>query len=173
LQDILARWNRLYDDLSQRHTIQAPQRFASQSFEALAQCDGLVTLAAYVADEIVACHLWIQHEDVVWSHLAASSLAGYEAGASYAIYDRAIRLFAPRIVSLGGAAGTLNSDHDGLARFKAGFANRQLETYLAGEVLDKARYCALTSDRGIAGVDYFPAYRATAGPVIFNISAQI
>jgi hypothetical protein len=160
LLDILDAWIVLYDGLIANHRMVGVQRFSRQSFEGLADCDGLVTVAAFVGQELVSCHLWIEYKDFVWSHLAASSALGYSTGAAYAVYDQSIRTFAGRVIDLGGAAGVNDGGDDGLARFKAGFSNRQHIAYLCGAVLDKKAYLALCANSGAARSDYFPAYRA-------------
>jgi hypothetical protein len=159
LRDILDEWTELYDHLIARHQITGAQRFSRTSFEALACCDGLVTLAAYLGETVVACHIWFQHEGFVWSHLAATNLAGYRNGASFALYDYSIRMFSRQLINLGGAAGLEDATDDGLALLKAGFSNRKHRTHLYGAVLDLKRYNALCSERGVPVGDYFPLYR--------------
>jgi hypothetical protein len=160
LPDILDAWTDLYDQLIARHRITGVQRFSRTSFETLAHCDGLATVAAFLDDAVVAAHVWFQHEGFVWSHLGAANLVGYKNGASYALYDYSIRMFSQQIISLGGAAGLEDATDDGLALFKAGFSNRRHRTHLYGAVLDPKRYDVLCSERGVANGDYFPLYRA-------------
>ena len=49
---------------------------------------------------------------------------------------------------------------DGLAQFKAGFANARTQAWLCGAVLDTERYERLATGRETSA--YFPAYRAPA-----------
>jgi hypothetical protein len=167
LRDILDAWCALYETLLERHDAGAVHRFSRESFGLLAGCPGLTTVAAFIGQDLVSCHLWIAHEGIVRSHLAASSAAGYASSAAYAVYDTSIRHFAGQSINLGGAAGTADSKLDGLARFKSGFANRTHEAWLLGAILDEQRYRAMCAQRGIADAHgYFPAYRAPpAGPV--------
>lgn len=159
--DILDPWTGLYDELISHHHITGVQCFSRESFEALAHCEGVSAVAAYVGTELLSCHVWIQHNGYVWSHLAASTALGYATGAAYAVYDHSIRNFAGNLVNLGGAAGIGDAADDGLARFKAGFANRTQVSYLLGSVLDPSAYERLCAERGsIRADDYFPAYRA-------------
>ena len=160
LREILDLWATLYGDLISRHSIAGVQRFSRASFEALSVCEGLCTVAAFIGDELVSCHLWIQHENIVWSHLAATSELGYASSAAYAVYDYSIRFFSGRLINLGGAAGVDDAQTDGLARFKAGFSNRQHDAYLCGAVLDAGKYQALCAERELPAGEYFPAYRA-------------
>ena len=160
LRDILDAWIALYDELISKRGIGGVPRFPPESFKLLAKCDGLTTVAAFVVGELVSCHLWIRYDRFVWSHLAASSALGYQSGAAYAICDHAIRRFAGHIVDLGGAAGLEETSNNGLARFKAGFANRTHPSYLCGAILDSKRYASLCAESNILTTNYFPAYRA-------------
>lgn len=160
LPDVLESWTALYESLIVRHRITGIQRFTGVSFAALVQCRGLTTVAAFIGQEMVSCHLWFEHDGYVWSHLAVSSERGYLNGAAYLVYDHSIRHFAGQVVNLGGAAGTGDAAGDGLARFKAGFANRTHGALLCGAVLDQVTYDALSAERGTIMSEYFPAYRA-------------
>lgn len=165
LADILDGWTALYDDLIARHGISGVQRFSRASFEELTRCNGVATMAAFIGEEMVSCHVWMRHEDAVWSHLAASSARGYSTGAAYAVYDHSIRSFSGCTVSLGGSAGTGDSPSDGLARLKAGFANRSGKSFLIGSVLDAAEYQRLSElSCGDRDSGFFPMYRAPAKP---------
>jgi hypothetical protein len=161
LPEILNAWTALYDELKARHEITGVQRFSRDSFDLLARCDGLRTVAAFIGQQLVSCHLWFEHDGSVCSHLAASSATGYDSSAAYAVYDESIRHFSGRLIDLGGAAGTGDDPADGLARFKAGFCNRTHTAWLLGSVLDAESYQDLCTERGMAsGTEYFPAYRA-------------
>lgn len=160
LCDILDAWSELYDELIEIRRITGVQKFSRASFEALVNCDGLHVVAAYLGGKIAACHLWFQHKEILWSHLAATSALGYKNGASFAIYDYSISNFAGTIVDLGGSPGLGDAASDGLARFKAGFSNRTQRTHLYGAVLDPDLYKVLCARQGTSDSDYFPAYRA-------------
>jgi hypothetical protein len=160
LPDILDAWIALYAGLISRHSITGVQRFSRAAFEALARCDGLVAVAAFIGQQLVSCHLWFQYKHLVWSHLAATDDLGYANAAAYAVYDRSIRHFSGCVINLGGGAG--NDDlTDGLTRIKAGFSNHTLTAHLIGSVLDPVAYRNLCNTRQDKSVDdYFPAYRA-------------
>jgi len=158
--DILDEWTELYEQLISRHQITGTQRFSRASFEALARCDGLTTVAAFLGSTIVACHLWFQHDGIVWSHLAATSRDGYKHGAAFALHDYTIRTFSRELINLGGAAGLDDASDGGLALFKAGFSNRKHQSKLYGAVLDSKRYEALCLEGLSPKGDYFPWYRA-------------
>lgn len=122
---------------------------------------GITAIGAWLADELVSAHVWVSDGRYVHSHLAASSDAGYKAGAAYAVYDASLRAFpAAELLNLGGGAGIGDDPDDGLARFKRGFANDSAQSYICGEILDRTRYEALSQYGGTGGeVTFFPAYR--------------
>jgi hypothetical protein len=160
LRHVLDEWIALYDRLVERHDIEGVTRFPRASFEALAACEGLTAVGAFLHGAMVSCQLWFEHDGVVWSHLAASSALAYANSATFAVYDHAIRHFAGRLIDLGGAAGLTDSDGDGLAAFKAGFANRTRMSHLCGAILDAGRYRMMCEARDPGTIEYFPAYRA-------------
>lgn len=162
LREILGQWTALYDELIARHRVTGIQRFSRESFEALADCEGVSAVGAFIDGELCSCHIWVQWRGRVWSHLAATNALGYANGAAYAVYDWSIRHYSGQLINLGGAAGIGSAEDDGLAKFKAGFANRQHPSHLCGAILDAATYHALCAERGIRESDYFPAYRAPA-----------
>ena len=161
LSDIVDEFSDLYETLVSRHSISTANRFTKVSFEALAQCPGLHTVAAYQRGALISCHLWIRHEMNAWSLLAASNAQGYATNAAYAIYDQSIRHFSDCSINIGGIAGNADASDDGLARFKSGFANRTRQSYIAGSVLNHQLYGQLCAVQ--PGTDtkfYFPQYRA-------------
>lgn len=161
LVDHLEAWTALYEELSERRRISGPAAYSAEMFGTLAKIEGLVTLAAFVDNALVACHLWMQHGAYVHSHLAASNAAGRACGAAYLLYDAAVQYFDDaEVIDFGGGAGYANNPDDGLARFKRGFSNATLPAYLCGEVLDSGRYRALCDMRGSGDSAYFPAYRS-------------
>jgi hypothetical protein len=162
LSEILDSWVELYGTLTSRRGLTGVQAFSRESFQSLADCQGFRVFGAFVGDDLVACHLWAMHGEIVWSHLGASSALGYSSGAAYALYDHSIRSFEGKQINLGGAAGNADSA-DGLSRFKAGFANSTRTAYLLGAVLDPGRYDTLCKERpGAVGSTFFPAYRTPA-----------
>lgn len=161
LVDHLAAWSALYEELCERRGISGPAAFPAEMFGALAKVEGLVTLAAFVDNALVACHLWIQRGAYVHSHLAASNTVGRACGAAYLLYDAAVQYFDDaEIIDFGGGAGYADNPDDGLARFKRGFSNAALPAYLCGEVLDFEKYRILCDMRGNGNSAYFPAYRS-------------
>ncbi len=160
LRDALADWNRLYGGTIERHAIGGLQKFSPEYFAALAELPGIEAFAAFLAGEIVAMALWVDDEDIVYYHLGASDERGYKTQAMYGIFAVVFEHFASaRILHLGGAAGVAPEAKDGLAHFKRGFANRELEAYFCGACLDAERYAGLSAGR--EGAVFFPAYRQT------------
>jgi hypothetical protein len=103
-------------------------------------------------------HLFVEHEGVAYSHLAAFSELGYRLRAGYALNDAAIDHFrGRRLIEFGGGAGPADDPQDGLIRFKRGFTNRAEAFQLCGKILDGGAYAQLAA--GAAASDYFPAYR--------------
>lgn len=159
LSDRLAEWIELYKQLCLRHRVIGLQRFSPQYFERLSATPQLHALAAWHADELAGMHLFIEHEGIVYSHLAAFSPTGYSVRAGYALNDYAIHHFrTARILDFGAGAGAVDDPKDGLAVFKRGFANRSELFYLCGKILDARLYENLAAPKPRR--DYFPAYRS-------------
>jgi hypothetical protein len=158
LGEHLAQWNALYAGLCERHGISGLQRFSAAYFERLASLPALHSLAAWREEELLGMHLFIEHEGVAYSHLAAFSGRGYALRAGYALNDAAIEYFrGRRLIDFGAGAGPADDPADGLATFKRGFTNRTEPFHLCGKVLDAPAYEALSA--AVPGSAYFPAYR--------------
>ena len=156
-------WTRLYGELVQRKGITGLQAFCSITFDRLCELSGN-TLIAFAAEseqgEVLAMQLWICDGVHAYSHLTATSAAGYKIGATYVVYAAAIRLLTDcRILDFGGGAGWVDDPDDSLASFKRGFANDTRMAVLCGAVLQPRIYAALCGERAS---DFFPAYRAAA-----------
>lgn len=157
LRPWLDDWGRLYQGLVAHRGVTGAADFPDASFEALADEPALVAFAATVEGRIVGMALWFSHNGVVYNHLTAMDATGYANGASYTLYDSAIRHFeAQGVINLGGGVGAGPSE-GGLFDFKRGFANSEVQALLCGAVLDPLRYEALS---GAVETDFFPAYRA-------------
>lgn len=157
LADMLGEWTGLYASLAERHDFVALHRFPECHFAALAHLPGVHIIGAFSEGALVCAHIWVEHAGCVYSHLAASSEEGYRCGAAYAVNAFSIDHFRDaRLINLGGAAGT-DERVDGLARFKAGFANGTARSWLARAVLDPVRYAQLAE--GLPPSAFFPAYR--------------
>lgn len=142
--------------------------FDYQYHELLAHMDEVTALGAWLEEELVSCHIWIRHQKIVYSHLAASSEDGYKRRAAYAINHRAIEYFSDsEIINFGGSAGIDTQSLDGLARFKAGFSNDSAHSLLCGTILNNSAYEELCKSSSInPATKYFPAYRTPIGETI-------
>ena len=101
--------------------------------------------------------VWYVQGDVAYYHLGASSEEGYDLRSSYAAFWASVAFFQDEMkaLSLGAGAG-VEDEEDGLTRFKKGWANGTLRTYLCGVVLDEKKYEKLAEGKD---TDFFPAYR--------------
>lgn len=156
-------WIELYTGLIERHRIQGMSAFSPSALEQQLTVPGMAAFRAQVSGETVGIALWYLTGQQWYYHLAANSELGYRHSASYALVAHALNYFAAqgyRWVDLGAGAGIeLEEKHDGLARFKAGWATTTKTAYLCGKVLDPVVYQQLVQQTGILTSDYFPAYR--------------
>lgn len=161
LVDHLAAWSALYGELAERHGLSGLHLFPSVHHERLARTEGVRTFGAFMEDRLVAAHIFVAHGGYAVSHLAASAPDGYRNGAAYAVNDLAIAALAEcDVINFGGGAGATDDPSDGLVQFKKGFSNRIAASYIAGAVLDRTAYAAMSASCGDGA--FFPAYR---GPV--------
>jgi hypothetical protein len=159
--DLLGDWQRLFETLCLRHAITGIRAFSPGAFERQLRIDGLVMFVASTRQEVIGLDLWYVDHEVAYGHLAAFSDLGYELGASYATKWTILEYFKGRVrwIDLMGTPGRSNATDDGLAAFKSGWSTGTRPTYLCGRVLMPEAYDELTSRRGLASSDYFPAYR--------------
>ena len=164
-QDPLSKlddWIHLYDVLIERHHIQGITAFSAHSFRLQMQVPGMVVFRAFVGDLTVGMLLWYQMGNVAYYHLGAYNQVGYDSRASFALFSLAIDYFLAngvRWLSLGAGAGTLETEDDGLSRFKKGWSTGKKTAYLCGRVFDHRKYDEITRSKGIGKTAYFPAYR--------------
>jgi hypothetical protein len=169
-------WTRLYSGLVERHDIGGLRRFSPASFAGQLQVPGVVFFRALLDGNAVGSQIWYESgtgpaeagaeggsraERVAYSHLAASSEAGYDVSVSYALYWAAIEYFRGRVdwLDLGAGAG-VGERLDGLTAFKSGWATGSRPVYLCGRVLLPERYAFLAGRSDFGAEGYFPAYRA-------------
>lgn len=150
--EYLDDWLLLYTHLNITHNITGIAAFSRQAFEKQLRVPGVFAVRATINGETVGMLLWYIMGDVAFYHLGASSARGYDAGASFAMFDASIEALRSKVrwLVLGGAAGLTDAD-DGLARFKRGWATGSAPSYLCGSILNVATYTELCG--------YFPAYR--------------
>ncbi len=158
-EECLETWVSLYDNLIHRHDIRGIARFSRDSFAQQFAVPGLTVFRAVRHGQTVGMALWYREGADAFYHLAAYSEAGYQAKASFAIFQEALahlRAEGVERVDLGGGAGRRADDDHGLNRFKRGWANATRPAWLFGRVLDADRYARLAAGRETT---YFPAYR--------------
>jgi hypothetical protein len=170
-----AEWTALYAGLIARHGITGARRFSAESFAAQLRVPGIVMLRASSGGVVVGAHLWYASdstagddgEGVAYSHLAATTDAGYALGAAYALHWAALEYFRGRVrwLDLGAGAGMGDGKSGtGLTAFKAGWSAVSRPVYLCGRVLIPGRYAQLaaagSAPAAASPSDYFPAYRA-------------
>jgi len=97
LSNFLDEWCRLYENLVRRKELRDIKAFSRKSFAAQFGVPGLVALRAVHLDQTVGAHLWMQHDGVAHSHLAAFSEEGYNLMAAYALYSGAIQYFTDKV----------------------------------------------------------------------------
>ena len=133
LTDHFETWWQLYESLvSGKQIKESSSRF---HFEKLAELDELTTIAVRLDGEITAMTLWVRYRDKLYFHSSACSEKGYEAFATHAAYDEAIKIFEDcRYVNLGATIGFVDSNQ-GLAEFKRGFSNDTLQNYFCSAIL--------------------------------------
>ena len=68
----------------------------------------MVVFRAMKNGELLGAHLWYQQQNVVYSHLAASTERGYKLNCSYAIHSAVVEYFRSKVqwIDLGAGAGT-------------------------------------------------------------------
>jgi len=158
---LLDDWIELYANLIRRHGIRGLTAFSADSFKAQLAVPGISMFRATDGDETVGITLWYTDRDVAYYHLGAYSERGYESGASFALFWRALEYFSSqglKWLNLGAGAGVSGSN-DGLTRFKRGWSTGTRTAYFCGRVFDQSKYDEAVSARNITATDYFPAYR--------------
>jgi hypothetical protein len=158
----LEEWTTLYAALVERHSIAGLTAFSRESFAKQLRVSGLVMLRALYNGATVGMLLWYEQGNRAYYHLGAYTSRGYEAGASFALFDYAIKYFSERgfaWLNLGSGAGVGTSDQ-GLTRFKQGWSTGVRTAYFCGRIFDKEAYQRILEKRGLPPTKYFPAYRA-------------
>lgn len=154
-------WIQLYDTLIQRYNITGVRAFSRKAFDKQLNLPGMVMFRAIFKGNTVGANLFYQQGDIVYTHLSAFNLLGYNLRASYAIRWAAIDYFRTRAnwLSLGSGAGIENSASNGLTQFKAGWSTETKLAYLCGRIFDRQKYSEIVKTQYPSTTDYFPAYR--------------
>ena len=156
--EMLDDWVSLYQTLLDRYQITGIAAFSRTSFAAQLSVPGINAFRATENGATVGMLLWYEQGNRAYYHLGAYSNRGYEVGASFALFDYALRYFCSRQLkwlNLGAGAGTSNSD-SGLTRFKQGWSNGVRTAYFCGRIFARDKYEQLVAQ---TETDYFPAYR--------------
>jgi hypothetical protein len=154
-------WVALYANLIDRHNLKGIKAFSKRAFAKQLSTPGTVMLRAVHQDVVAGAQIWFVQGEVGYSHLTALSEAGYELGASYALYWFAIECVSDKVrwLDLGAGAGAKSDGTDGLSRFKRGWSTGTRTAYFCGRIFDQVRYSEIVKAKGVLATDYFPAYR--------------
>lgn len=163
--DLLDDWVALYKALVKRHNIKGIAAFSRESFARQLAVPGIVALRAVNEGTTVGMLLWYSQENRAYYHLGAYSTAGYELGASFALFCYATQYFADRgfewlDLGAGAGAGTGPDAQSGLSRFKQGWSTGTRTAYLCGRIINNVRFQEIMKAQQVAPTEYFPAYRA-------------
>lgn len=153
----------MYGSLINRHNIRGISAFSERAFEKQLRVPGAVMFRGVHDGRTVCMTLWYIAGDIVYYHLGASSDAGYQLRASYALFWSAIEYFSDhgfRRLSLGAGAGVRGCDTDGLSQFKRGWSTGTRTAYLCGRIFDPTRYSGILQAKAVPASEFFPAYRA-------------
>jgi hypothetical protein len=159
---LAAVWSALYQELVARHGVDGFAAFSPTTLARQLEVPGVVLFRAESGSTTVGMTVWYTAGSLAYYHLGAYHDAAYAVGASFAIFDFALRHFAEAGVQwldLGGAPGLEADGGDGLSRFKRGWATGTRPVYLCGRIFDQPAYAALAEAGGSLETAYFPAYR--------------
>lgn len=154
-------WSTLYGGLIEKHNISGISAFSRAAFEKQLSLPGTVVLRAAHNNITVGAQIYFVQGEVVHCHLGAASQTGYELGAVYALDFTSIEYFSDkaRWLNLGGGSGITSDGMDGLSMYKRGWSTETRTAYFCGRIFNRDRYAEISTARGIAATDYFPAYR--------------
>lgn len=156
-------WVTLYAGLREQHGFHGSlANYSTKSLRAQLHLPGARLYLAHLDGSAVAGSLWFDSDRQTWYHLGASSKEGLAVGASFALFDVALRDAAEvglEWANLGGGAGLANDAADGLARFKRGWTPHLGWSQVVGRVLDRGAFDELCEARGPCAPGTFPPYR--------------
>lgn len=159
---LLDTWCSLYRSLTDRHGMRGIRAFSRKAFQQQLAMPEMVVLVAYHHEEIIGAQLYLRQHNVVYCHLGAVSEKGYELGAFYAMDLYSFSFFSPNasILDLGGGAGWRVAAHDGLSRYKQGWATGTQPVFFCGRIINPGHYETLNAMHKPAQSGFFPVYRA-------------
>jgi hypothetical protein len=157
----LKEWLSLYEGLVSYRGISGLRAFSEACFENLFAIDDVLLVRAIDQGVTVGAQVLLAQDDVIHAHLAAFTPDGYKHGASYALDWFAMDFLKGEFkwIDWGGQAGLEAGGHDGLAKYKQGWASETRATWLLGAILDRRGYEDLVGCSD-PGVEYFPRYRS-------------
>lgn len=160
--EMTAEWVQLYGNLVKRHNIRGIRAFSPGSISRQLAVPGAIAFRARYEDQTVGGGLCYVDRSVAYFHWAAFTDVGYQLLASFALFWAVLDYFSSmglKWLDVGGGAGLDCDGTDGLSRFKRGWATGCRTVYFCGRILDPAQYAEISTARGLASCDYFPAYR--------------
>lgn len=129
-------------------------------FAALVDVPNVHVLGAWDKEGLGAALITVHDAASVHFHAIVGAARAYQCCAFYALYAAAIeRWAASRTIYLGGAPSSPNGQ--GIAHFKARFANRRAPVYMMQAVLDAERCQQLVTAYPGASSTWFPPYRGS------------
>ena len=158
----LDTWCRLYHNLRKRHAITGIARFSRSAFQYQLSLPGVVVFKATINHETVSMLIWYRMGSRAYYHLGASTAAGYQARASFALFWESFNYFTAQGVhwiNLGSGPGWQSHCDNGLTRFKRGWSNARKPSYFCGRIIDRQTYRKLDQATETAPFDFFPRYR--------------
>jgi hypothetical protein len=160
--ELLDEWVELYETLVHRHDITGIAAFSRNAFARQLSVPGITAFRATENETIVGMLLWYQQDNSAYYHLGAYSERGYEVGASFALFDCALRYFCSqqlKWLNLGAGAG-VDRGNSGLTRFKQGWSTGVRTAYFCGRIFSREKYQQLVAATNTHSTEYFPAYRS-------------
>lgn len=155
-------WTRLFEYSVRQFSITGIQAFSPASFARQLAIPGTSLWLVHHETEAVAAAVTMSHDNVAYTHLLAASPLGRKLGASYVIYDSAIRHLRRTVRWIDWGAVPGDSDGEtGLKSFKAGWSTGSKPAYICGRITNRKNYELLAQTTGTAGSSYFPCYRAS------------
>jgi len=162
--DFLDVWYQLYLNLIKKHQITENKIFSKSLFFNQFEILGFYAFRATINDLTIAMSLWYVSKSFAYYHQNANSSMGYKTGASYALMDYSLNFFEKIGVTkalLGSSAGLKYSKNDGLSKFKSGWVNEILSSYIAGKINNPEMYEKLLKQAITKKPhNFFPAYRS-------------
>lgn len=159
---IINQWMDLYNNLILKYNIRGIRAFSRQAFSKQLDIPGMIVFCAYYKSDVIGAALWFLQGDIGYAHLVALNDAGYETGASYALYWRSIEYLLDKVrwLTIGASSGISSDNNDGLSFFKRGWSTGVRPVYFCGKIFDSETYSEIVSLKGLEDASYFPAYRA-------------